>query len=160
MRGHTSSARRGSGHLVVPGVTGQVLSRAGEQRNAPGSKLGSSWGVCESALKPHSFWEGDRWGCTKVRTGLGKTDLPGVRPAKAGVFSRSESCRGNTREPRSLNSRGRETKTLKPIDKVSLGETASHRAVTKVNAEVASTGRSSEGRALFRRAKAAWIAES
>ena len=29
----------------------------------------------------------------------------------------------------------RETKTLKPIDNVSLGETTSHRAVTTVNAE-------------------------
>src|SRR5208283_2287592 len=32
----------------------------------------------------------------------------------------------------------RETKTLKPIDNVSLGETTSHRAVTTVNAKVAS----------------------
>jgi len=32
----------------------------------------------------------------------------------------------------------RETKTLKPIDKVSLGEIASHRAVMKMNAKVAS----------------------
>ena len=52
----------------------------------------------------------------------------------------------------------RETKILKPIDKVSLGETTSRRAVTKVNADVASKGRP-EGRARFRRAKAAWGAE-
>jgi hypothetical protein len=32
----------------------------------------------------------------------------------------------------------RQTKTLKPIDKVSPGEATSHRAVTKVNVEVAS----------------------
>jgi len=32
---------------------------------------------------------------------------------------------------------GRETKLLKPIDKAILGMVASHRAVTKVNAEVA-----------------------
>jgi hypothetical protein len=32
----------------------------------------------------------------------------------------------------------RETKTLKPIDEVSLGEITSHRAVTTVNAKVAS----------------------
>jgi hypothetical protein len=31
----------------------------------------------------------------------------------------------------------RETKVLKPIDKASLGEVASHRAVTRVNAQVA-----------------------
>jgi hypothetical protein len=32
----------------------------------------------------------------------------------------------------------RETKVLKPIDKISLGEITSRRAVTKVNAELAS----------------------
>ena len=53
----------------------------------------------------------------------------------------------------------RETKTLKPIDNVSLGKTTSHRAVTAVNVKVASKVRSPEGRALNRRAKAAWGAE-
>jgi hypothetical protein len=53
----------------------------------------------------------------------------------------------------------RETKTLKPIDKVSLGEITSHRAVTTVNAHVASKKSGTEGRARFRRAKAAWGAE-
>ena len=54
---------------------------------------------------------------------------------------------------------GRETKTLKPIDKVSLGEITSHRAVTTVNVDVASKVSGSEGRARNRRAKAAWGAE-
>ena len=53
----------------------------------------------------------------------------------------------------------RETEFLKPIDKVSLGEIASHRAVTRVNAQVAST-MYSEGRARNPGAKAAWAAES
>jgi hypothetical protein len=53
----------------------------------------------------------------------------------------------------------RETKTLKPIDDVSLGETTSHRAVTTVNANVASKVRSPEGRARNWRVKAAWGAE-
>src|SRR5450432_1365730 len=53
----------------------------------------------------------------------------------------------------------RETKTLKPIDNVSLGGTTSHRAVTTVNANVASKVNSPEGRARNRRAKAAWGAE-
>ena len=44
----------------------------------------------------------------------------------------------------------RETKTLKPIDKVSLGEITSHRAVTKVNVEVASKMKRPEGRARNR----------
>ena len=42
-------------------------------------------------------------------------------------------------------------KVLKPIDKVSLGEITSHRAVTTVNAKVASKMRNSEGRARIRR---------
>ena len=49
----------------------------------------------------------------------------------------------------------RETKTLKPIDKVSLGEITSHRAVTTVNVDVASKVGGSEGRAPNRRVKAA-----
>ena len=53
----------------------------------------------------------------------------------------------------------RETKPLKPIDKVSLGEITSHRAVTTVNAQVASKVSGSEGRARNRMAKAAWGAE-
>src|SRR6266705_2430359 len=53
----------------------------------------------------------------------------------------------------------RETKTLKPIDEVSLGEITSHRAVTKVNVDVASKMSGSEGRARNRRVKAAWGAE-
>ena len=53
----------------------------------------------------------------------------------------------------------RETKTLKPIDKVFLGEITSHRAVTTVNANVASKMSGSEGRARNRRVKAAWGAE-
>src|SRR5271165_2792549 len=53
----------------------------------------------------------------------------------------------------------RETKTLKPIDNVSLGETTSRRAVMRVNANVASKGRSPEGRAHIWRVKAAWGAE-
>jgi hypothetical protein len=53
----------------------------------------------------------------------------------------------------------RETKTLKPIDRCSFGEYASHRAVMKVNVNVASKVRSPEGRACNCRAKAAWVAE-
>src|SRR6516165_7303502 len=41
----------------------------------------------------------------------------------------------------------RETKTLKPIDKVSPGEITTHRAVTTVTAQVASKMSDSEGRA-------------
>jgi len=39
------------------------------------------------------------------RAGCGKSARPVVCPAKAGVFSRSQSCRGKSQEPRSLDSR-------------------------------------------------------
>ena len=49
----------------------------------------------------------------------------------------------------------RETKTLKPIDKATERVVASHRAVTKVNAEIASKVRNPGGRAHNRSAKTA-----
>ena len=52
-----------------------------------------------------------------------------------------------------------ESDDLKPIDRPSFREGASHRAVTQVNADVASKMRSPEGRARNRRAKATWAAE-
>ena len=53
--------------------------------------------------------------------------------------------------------RRKETASLKPIDRIILGMTASHWAVTKVNAEVASKVSGPRGRAYNRRAKAAWM---
>src|SRR5664280_2005097 len=72
----------------------------------------------------------------------------GIKPAGAKV-----------RRPVDWMAGWRETKTLKPIDKVSLGEITSHRAVMKVNAKVASKVSEPEGRARNHRAKAAWGAE-
>src|SRR6266851_914297 len=57
-----------------------------------------------------------------------------VCPAKAGMFSRRQTCRGRSQSPVVWIAEVMETETLKPIDKVSLGEATSHRAVTKVNA--------------------------
>jgi hypothetical protein len=51
----------------------------------------------------------------------------------------------------------KETEFLKPIDSIILGVMASHWAVTKVNAEVASKVSGPRGRAPNRRAKAAWM---
>jgi hypothetical protein len=51
----------------------------------------------------------------------------------------------------------KETEFLKPIDGIILGVMASHWAVTKVNAEVASKVSGPRGRACNRRAKAAWM---
>jgi ParB-like chromosome segregation protein Spo0J len=57
-----------------------------------------------------------------------------VCPAKAGMFSRRQTCRGKSQSPVVWIAEVMETETLKPIDKVPLGEATSHRAVTKVNA--------------------------
>jgi len=51
----------------------------------------------------------------------------------------------------------KETEFLKPIDDDIRGMAASHRAVTKVNAQVASKVSSPRGRARNCRVKAAWI---
>jgi len=59
---------------------------------------------------------------------------PYVCPEKAGVFSRSQSCRGRSQSPVVWIAEERETELSKPIDKASLGEVTSHRAVIKVNA--------------------------
>jgi hypothetical protein len=57
-----------------------------------------------------------------------------VCPAKAGMFSRRQACRGKSQRPVVWIAEVMETETLKPIDKASPGEATSHRAVTKVNA--------------------------
>jgi len=45
-----------------------------------------------------------------------------VRPAKAGVFSRGKAYRGKSQVPVAWIAEVMETETLKPNDKVSLGE--------------------------------------
>src|SRR5712691_1660178 len=57
-----------------------------------------------------------------------------VCPAKAGMFSRGQTCRGRSQSPVVWIAEEMETETLKPIDEVFLGKATSHRAVTKVNA--------------------------
>jgi hypothetical protein len=57
-----------------------------------------------------------------------------VCPGKASMFSRRQTCRGRSQSPVVRIAEVMETETLKPIDKVSLGEATSHRAVTTVNA--------------------------
>ena len=61
-----------------------------------------------------------------------------VRPAKAGVFSRRQTCRGKSQNPVARIAERSESDDLKPIDKPSAREGASHRAVTQVNADEAS----------------------
>ena len=77
-------------------------------------------------------------------------------PAKAGMFSRRKRPAGVTvRSPVVWIAGWRETKTLKPIDNVSFGKTTSHRAVTTVNAIVASKMLAPKAEPATVRAKAA-----
>src|SRR6202040_1421801 len=57
-----------------------------------------------------------------------------VCPAKAGMFSRGQTCRGRSQSPVVWIAEEMETEPSKPIDEVFLGKATSHRAVTKVNA--------------------------
>ena len=52
--------------------------------------------MAESAVRRHS---------PEVRAVCGKAARTDVRPVKASVFSRSQSCRGKSQAPRSLDSR-------------------------------------------------------
>jgi hypothetical protein len=90
------------------------------------------------------------------RAGCGKSARPVVCPAKAGMFSRRKACRGKSQKPRSLDSRVAGNQDSGAYRQRLPGETTSYRAVTTVNAKVASKVRSPEGRVLNRRAKAAW----
>ena len=82
-----------------------------------------------------------------------------VRPAKAGVVSRRQTCRGKSQKPRSLDSRVAGNQYPEAYRQDFPWGSASHWAVTKVNAEVASKVIKPEGRARIRRAKAAWVVE-
>src|SRR6266478_4216145 len=89
------------------------------------------------------------------RAGCGRSACPVVCPAKAGMFSRRQTCRGRSQSPVVWIAEAMETETLKPIDKVSPGEATSHAGRNKSERIVASKMSISEGRAFNRRAKAA-----
>jgi hypothetical protein len=111
-----------------------------------------------------------RWCDTRRRKGepTGNTNIdlnrrvsprPYVRPAKAGVFSRDQTCRGKSQTPRSLDGRvegNRDSEAhrqgLPWGDRELPGRNESER-------EVASETNEPGSRARKRRAKAAWGAE-
>lgn len=87
----------------------------------------------------------------------GKLACTVVCPAKAGMFSRSQSFRGKSQKPRSWDSRVVGNQNSEAYrQSVSLGGVRVNRAVMKMNVDVASKVSRSEGRARNRRAKAAW----
>ena len=88
------------------------------------------------------------------RAGCGRSARPVVCPAKAGMFSRRQACRGKSQSPVVWIAEVMETETLKPIDKVSPGEATSSPGRNKSKRVVASKMSIPEGRACNRRAKA------
>ena len=153
-----SGARRLHSGAVAPVVALQAQSQATRGRElstlAPLRALRAR--ASEQAWARRAVDEGVR---SCPRAGCGKPACPVVCPAKAGMFSRDRPAGAKVRSPVVWIAGWPETKTLKPIDNVSLGEPTSRRAVMKVNVKVASKGRSPEGRAHNWRAKAAWGAE-
>jgi hypothetical protein len=118
---------------VAPVVAVQAQNQASQGRDLSTlASLPAHWARApEPAWARRAVGEGVKF-CP--RAGCGKSACPVVCPAKAGMFSRRQTCRGRSQRPVVWIAEVMETETLKPIDKVSPGEATSHRAVTKVNA--------------------------
>src|SRR5208337_1182130 len=131
------------------GETGSEMSKAGEVESSISERPGhhrprrlADWTNPTVAKKAHSLIDKDSddpfyrhsENCVFVKAGCGKTARPVVCPEKAGMFSREQTCRGRSQSPVVWIAEERETEPSKPIDKASLGEVTSHRAVTRVNA--------------------------
>jgi hypothetical protein len=89
------------------------------------------------------------------RAVYGKTVRPVVCPAKAGIFSRGQSCRGKSEQPCSLESSvagNQDVEASRPHHLEDGGESPGRNDSER---KVASKVRSSEGRARNRRVKAA-----
>jgi hypothetical protein len=89
-----------------------------------------------------------------MKAACGKTARAVVCPAKAGMFSRRQTCRGKSQSPVVWIAEVMETETLKPIDKVSLGEIYESPGRNKSERIVASKVKITEGRATNGMAKA------
>src|SRR5258705_12628106 len=118
---------------VAPVVAVQAQDQASQGRDL--STLASLRALWAHTLEPawarRAVGEGVKF-CP--RAGCGKSACPVVCPAKAGMFSRRQTCPGRSQSPVVWIAEVMETETLKPIDKVSLGEATRHPAVTKMNA--------------------------
>jgi hypothetical protein len=90
--GGQSSGRLGVGPKGVPCRDGSAVPRAARSRRAPAAL--SVGGATAARVR-----------CPGLEPDEGKLSRPVVRPGKAGVFRRSQSCRGNNRKPRSWEGR-------------------------------------------------------
>src|SRR5258708_23101406 len=67
------------------------------------------------------------------RAGCRRSARPVVCPAKAGMFSRRQTCRGRSQSPVVWIAEVMETETLKPIDEVFRAKATSQRAAIKLD---------------------------
>ena len=96
------------------------------------------------------------WGKTiNWRAGCGRSACPVVRPGKAGVFSRSQTCRGKNRKPRSWEGRPEGNQGPEAPRQPHLEGERESSGRNDCEREVAPKVHSSEGRARNCRAKAA-----
>src|ERR1700719_1474723 len=92
--------------------------------------------ITGAALAPYGFAR-DLYGAFPVKRLLlvfAHVLCSEVCPGKASMFSRRQSCRGKSQSPVVRIAEEMETEPSKPIDKISRGESTSHRAVSKENA--------------------------
>ena len=131
-------------------------------RSYPLSHLYGHFGLVRLSRLGHDVCRGRRREVLSESRDAGNLARPVVCPAKAGMFSRRKKrcwpAVGKSQKPRSLDSRVAGNQDSGAYRQRLLGEDdRDYRAVTTVNAKVASKVRSSpEGRVPNRRAKAAW----
>src|SRR5208282_2793672 len=143
--------RRHSGACLCPvplqqGRTGRGWSGLRGHRCVWGAAMAGRTGACAQAgdlptgpYQTRVHTEGQRQTQAAGHLNLAGSSLHDSSDAGAGNDLRGRPSTGTLRLPSRAKRPGwRETKTLKPIDNVFRGEATSHRAVTTVNAKVAS----------------------
>jgi hypothetical protein len=159
-RGHTKVGQRGSGHLAVsPSGWVAGLIKPAQRPCWLGDEAGGKPGAAEANTNQR-LTLANLGRLTEDSQGF-KPDLgnPAVRECVQRRLARSAGDSPAKARARSLvawMAGRRETNDLKPIDRVIVRMTASHRAAAQANAQVAPKSGSTGGRARFRRVKAGW----
>jgi hypothetical protein len=89
--------------------------------------------AADSSLERDGFEPVWGFSCQVVIFGLLPVLCSEVCPGKASMFSRRQSCRGKSQSPVVWIAEEMETEPSKPIDKISRGESTSHRAALRAN---------------------------
>jgi hypothetical protein len=139
---------------VAPVATLQAQDQTKQGRGI--SRLASLRALRARTSDPTGTWRVVGEGVKSCpRAGCGRSACPVVCPAKAGMFSRGQTCRGKSQSPVVWIAEVMETETLKPIDKVSHGGIYESPGRNKSERVVASKMRNPEGRVFNRKTKAA-----